>query len=260
MLDVHATPKVRGQKNETDSWAQIAALKALREAEDPNEDLTQYERAGCTPEQQKEIPKLDETNNVSYAYLRSIGNTWTYKPNETHNKLKRRYYRRFDTFDKNTDNLMKLSEVYWWADRMKTVANCSSYEIEEVRAALKIFFEACGLTEEGLRRENWVEANQVCAEAERERKKRGQASLVAVLGNAYFDVLDTDNNGLVTMPELRQMMNVFHVPEDAAFAFFKHADVDGNGVLHRDEMHDMFIKFWMSKYDKKYDGIYGYQY
>ena len=33
MLDVHATPKVRGQKNETDSWAQIAALKALRDAE-----------------------------------------------------------------------------------------------------------------------------------------------------------------------------------------------------------------------------------
>ena len=62
------------------------------------------------------------------------------------------------------------------------------------------------------------------------------------------------------MPELRQMMNVFHVPEDAAFAFFKHADVDNNGVLHRDEMHDMFIKFWMSKYNAKYDGIYGYQY
>ena len=56
------------------------------------------------------------------------------------------------------------------------------------------------------------------------------------------------------------MMNVFHVPEDSAFSFFKHADADGNGVLHREEMHAMFTKFWLSPYDPKFDGIYGYQY
>ena len=56
---------------------------------------------------------------------------------------------------------MKLGEVLWWADRMKSVVGCSEYEIEEVRAALRIFFEACGLSDEGLDRENWVEANQV---------------------------------------------------------------------------------------------------
>ena len=56
---------------------------------DPNEDLLPYERAGCSPEKQALIPKLDETNNVAYKYLRSIGNTWEYKPEECHNKLKR---------------------------------------------------------------------------------------------------------------------------------------------------------------------------
>ena len=56
---------------------------------------------------------------------------------------------------------MKLKEVYWWADRMRTVCDCSDYEIEEVRAALKVFFESCGISDEGLHRENWVEANQV---------------------------------------------------------------------------------------------------
>ena len=260
ILSIHATVKVRDQRSEKDSWAQIAALKALREAEDPNEDLVQYERAGQDEERKKEIPKLDETNNVAYAYLRAHGNFWQYTPDECHDKLKRRLYRRFDTFDKNTDNIMSMKEILWWADRMRSVVGASDYEIEEVRGALRIFLEACGVTEEGCHRANWVEANQVCAEAERERKKRGQESLVALLGNAYYDVLDVDNNGMVSMEELRTMMNVFHVPEDSAFAFFKHADADGNGMLHRDEMHEMFIKFWLSPYDAKYDGIYGYQY
>jgi len=260
LLSIHSISKVRGQKSEKDSFAQIAKLKALRDAEDPNEDLVQYERAGCSAERQKEIPKLDETNNIAYAYLRAHGNHWQYHPDQVHNKLKKRLYRRFDTFDKNTDNVMSIKEVLWWADRMKSVVGASDYEIEEVRGALRIFFEACGVDEHGLHRENWVEANQALAEAENERRKRGQESLVALLGNAYYDVLDVDNNGLVSMEELRTMMNVFHVPEDSAFAFFKHADVDGNGFLHREEMHKMFIKFWLTPYDAKYDGIYGYQY
>ena len=33
ILSIHATPKVRDQRSEKDSWEQIAALKALRDAE-----------------------------------------------------------------------------------------------------------------------------------------------------------------------------------------------------------------------------------
>jgi len=222
--------------------------------------IVKQERAGLSPEDQKKIPILNESNNESYRYLRSKGNMWQYTPAKCHPKLKARLYRRFDTFDKNSDGVMQIDEVLYWANRMKALCNCTDEECEAVKKALRIFFFACGLNEEGLNRENWVEANQIFGEAERERKKHGEPSLVALLSDSYYDVLDTDQDNLVSMPELKRMMNVFRVPEEAAYTFFEHADANKDGKLQRSELHDMFTKFWLEEYDPTYDGIYAYKY
>jgi len=203
---------------------------------------------------------LNAENNESYAYLRSVGNDWTYDPNDVHPKLHARLYRRFDTFDLDGDNKMTLKEVMFWPDRMRQLVGASDKEIENMRRAVRIMFGACGVTEEGLEREDWVEANQVFAEAERERRKRGEQSYVALLGNSYFDVLDKDGNGTVGLDELKTMMRAFQVPQEAAYSFFEAADVDNSGKLEREEMHNLFHKFWLEKYNPKYDAIYAYKY
>jgi len=204
--------------------------------------------------------KLNAENNESYAYLKSVGNNWTYDPNDVHPKLHARLYRRFDTFDLDGDNKMTLKEVLFWPDRMRQLVGASDEEIEKMRQAVRILFGACGVTDEGLEREDWVEANQVFAEAERERAKRGEQSFVALLGNAYFDVLDKDGDGTVGLEELKTMMRAFQVPQEAAYTFFEAADVDKSGKLEREEMHNLFHKFWLEKYDPKYDAIYAYKY
>merc|ERR1712113_927571 len=85
--------------------------------------MDQYERGGMDdPEEQAKIPKLDEHNNVSYRYLRDIGSTYQYDMKECHQKLKNRLYRRYDTFDKDSDGVMAIDEVLYWADRMKTLS------------------------------------------------------------------------------------------------------------------------------------------
>lgn len=59
-----------------------------------------------------------------------------------------------------------------------------------MREAVRVFFYHKGVDyETGLLRENWVEANRVFAEAERERERRGEPSLIALLSNSYYDVL-----------------------------------------------------------------------
>lgn len=219
-----------------------------------------YERAGMDEDEIEHIPKLDWTNNESYKYLHDIGCNYQYTKEECHPKLKNRLYRRFDTFDKDSDGIMTITEVLYWAERMKTLCKANEKEVEEVRQAIRTFFRACGLNEDGLHRENWVEANQVFAEAERQRKKRGEKSLVALLGNAYYDVLDEDGDQKVSLPELKRMMNVFRVPEEAAYTFFLHADTDKDGELEREEMHALFHAFWLEPYDEKLDGIYAYKY
>ena len=59
-----------------------------------------------------------------------------------------------------------------------------------MRAAVRIFFFNKGVDPvNGILRENWVESNRVFAEAERERERRGEPSMIALLSNAYYDVL-----------------------------------------------------------------------
>jgi len=203
---------------------------------------------------------LNAENNESYAYLKSIGHEWTYDPNNVHPKLHARLYKRFDTFDLDGDHKMTMKEVLFWPDRMKQLCGASEEEIESMRKAVRILFGACGITDEGLCREDWVEANQVFAQAEEQRIKRGERTLVSVLGNAYFDVLDTDGNGTISLDELKTMMRAFQVPQEAAYTFFDAADVDKNGTLEREEMHSLFHKFWLQPYDPKYDAIYAYKY
>lgn len=247
-------------ENYGDLQKMMADDKAEREAE-WEDDMLQYERAGLSEQEQKKIPKLDETNNISYRYLRDNGSSWQYDPHMVHPKLKNRIYRRFDTFDKNSDGVLQLQEVMYWADRMKTLCQSSDEQIASVREALRVFFTHKGATGEGVMRENWVESNRVFAEADRLREKNGERRLVAMLGDAYYDVLDTDGDGLVSLPELKRMMNIFRVPEEAAYTFFEKADKNKNGQLDREEMHELFVKFWMSEeYDPDLDGIFAYKY
>ena len=56
------------------------------------------------------------------------------------------------------------------------------------------------------------------------------------------------------------MMNVFRVPEEAAYTFFEAADVDRDGELDKEEMHRLFYRFWFEEYDAEVDNIFAYKY
>jgi len=224
-------------------------------------DLMQFERAGLSKKEQAKIPKLDETNNPCYAYLRSHGNMWKYDPTKYEPRYKARLYRRFDTFDKDSDGFMLLSEVLLWADRMRSICDTDEMEVENVRNALDTYFSMYGLRMPGgLHRENWCEAHITMGEASKERMKQGDPIPMKYLAKSYFDVIDEDDNGVLNMQELRNMMNVFRVPEESAYTFFERADADKNGLLEMEEMHKLFWAFWFEEYDETMDNIFAYKY
>jgi len=204
---------------------------------------------------------LDETNNESYRYLRSVGNKWKFNVEDVHPKMLERLYKRFDTFDLDTDGKMNMDEIMYWPDRMRQLVNATDEQVEKMRAAVHTFFFHKGVDPvNGLKREDWVEANRVFAEAERERERRGEGSLIALLSNAYYDVLDDDGDGTVDVEELKTMMKAFDVPQEAAYTFFQKADTDKTGKLERPELVHLFRKFWMEPYDPQWDGVYAYKY
>jgi hypothetical protein len=104
---------------------------------------------------------LNEHNNESYKYLRSVGNMWQFDVEKVHPKMLARLYKRFDTFDLDTDGRMEMEEIMYWPERMRELVNSSDEQVEDMRKACRIFFLAKGVGEDGLLRENWVEANRV---------------------------------------------------------------------------------------------------
>ena len=82
--------------------------------------------------------------------------------------------------------------------------------VESVRKELRSYFTAYGLGADGLNRENWVEAHCTMGESAKERRKQGDPIPMEVLADAYFEVLDEDDDGVLTMPELKKMMKVFN--------------------------------------------------
>ena len=127
------------------------------------------------------MPGLDETNNESYRYLRSVGNMWQFNVEDLHPKMISRLYKRFDTFDLDCDGRMDMDEILYWPDRMRQLVNATDEQVEQMRAAVYKFFLNKGVDPvNGLTRENWVESNRVFAEAERERERRGEDSMIAL--------------------------------------------------------------------------------
>ena len=71
---------------------------------------------------------------------------------------------------------------------------------------------------------------------------------------------DENDDGLLDMEELKNMMMVFRVPEEAAYPFFEKADVDRSGTLEHEEMRQLFWAFWFGEYDEDLDGIFAFKY
>ena len=66
--------------------------------------------------------------------------------------------------------------------RMRQLVNATYEQVEKMREAAKVFFFDKGVDPvRGLLREDWAETNRVFAEAKRERERRGENSIVALL-------------------------------------------------------------------------------
>ena len=72
---------------------------------------------------------LDASNNESYRYLESVGNTWKFNLEDLHPKMVSRLYKRFDTFDLDSDGKMEMEEVLYWPDRMRQLVNASDAQV-----------------------------------------------------------------------------------------------------------------------------------
>jgi len=102
-----------------------------------------------------------------------------------------------------------------------------------------------------------VEASQVFVEAERQRRRRGEQSLIALLGDACFDLFDEEYDGTVGIEELKLIMRSLQIPEEASYISFNFSNLDQSERLEREEIYESFHNLWLEPYDPKYEYLHG---
>jgi len=198
---------------------------------------------------------LNAQNNASWAYLESIDHGYSYDPHNVHPKLQARLYQCFDKFIPAGERMTVMMALQW-PDRLRLLADLSEEEVEEMINALRILCRAFSITEEGLRREDWVEAIHVFAEAERQRRKRGEQSLIALFGDTCFDLLDEEGDGTVGFEDLRIISKSLQMSRKSEDIFFSMANVDVSDRIEREEIYHSLHTLWLEPYDPKYDYLY----
>lgn len=157
----------------------------------------------------------------------------------------------FDVIDINKNGYICIEEVLKWSDNMKELCKVTSDEVKNFQDSLKEFYEAIGLLpEKHVTKQEFVEGVNRLSEVELKRKRSGEETLHEKLGNAMFDVVDTNDDGTVTLDEVKTAMKVFNVMDEAkAEGWFNKADKNENGRVERKELIKIDFDFWFGPKD-----------
>ena len=171
--------------------------------------------------------------------------------------FQQRYLNIFDQADKDHDGVVTMSEVMLYAETCKQMTNRPDHEIEPLREVLREFFEEQGVTEEGCKREDWLDNLSVFVTKELERLEKGVPTLSQKVLDTFFGLIDLNDDKTLSPDEFAIFAKVFEWPEAIVAPFFKFADVNKNGKLEWNEFYDAVIRFWYKVEEGDIDNLYG---
>ncbi|KAJ7334561.1 hypothetical protein OS493_014885 [Desmophyllum pertusum] len=151
----------------------------------------------------------------------------------------------FDSVDLNKNGYLTLDEILQWAANMRVMCKATNLEMTNLRIQLRQFWGAIGLRPGvQMTKQAFVQGVNRLAREELERKRRGQKTLHEQVNNAFFDVMDINNDGTVTLDELKVMMKACDMDPSGADGWFDAADTNKNGKIERQELNMCEFDFW----------------
>ena len=164
----------------------------------------------------------------------------------------------FHQCDLNKDGHLSREDWLIGIDNLAAVITDRPALIAKLREVSLEYAAGLGLTE-GVKvdRQKFLECAAAMAVAETAKVKSGGKSLLEMVDNAGFDVVDQNHDGHVTFEEYKVMMNAYHFDLESAEATFAVLDKNKNGKLERNEFTSANVKFWFQLDDPDSQGMFG---
>lgn len=164
----------------------------------------------------------------------------------------------FDSVDLNKNGFLTIEEILKWAEKMRVLCKATPQEIKNLEAGLREFWGTVGLVPgKRLNKRQFVRGVSQLGRSELEKKSRNEKTLHEKLSNAFFDVMDINNDGTVSLEELRTILIATDMDPSGAEPWFNMADANENGKVERSELIKSEFDFWFRPEDPSTKGMFG---
>ena len=155
----------------------------------------------------------------------------------------------FTLLDVNDDGYVSLEDWMLWVENVEKDISPDSKLVDRLRKSMEEFCgpRGIGLTS-GMKitRDKFVRDIMVRFAAAEGSKKLREDTLVFQMCNAWYDIVDTTYDGMVTIDEYKKAMKARNYVESVAEETFKLLDKDQDGKIERSKLIESEFHFWFS--------------
>ena len=152
----------------------------------------------------------------------------------------------FNMVDINKNGTVEEDDYMRWVENIKKDVNPDAALLDKlIKAVKRCYVEGMGLTPgKKFNKDEYVKAMAEMAVGELARKARGEKTLLSIADDAWYDLVDKNHDGFVTLDEFCTVMKACNFKPEVAEARFNEIDKNKNGKLERKELSEAEENFW----------------
>ena len=164
----------------------------------------------------------------------------------------------FDLLDRNKNGTIESDDWTIWVDNINEMVKPDAKLIENLRKASSDAAAAMGiLPGKKISQDEYIKNMAQMAVKENEKRNKGERTHTDILNDAWYDVVDTNHDGFVTLDEYRLVLKASNFGAESADETFRILDANKNGKIERKELTDHEFKYWYGLNDEGTKGMFG---
>jgi len=164
----------------------------------------------------------------------------------------------FVVLDTNKNGRLSVEDWQLWADNIEKEVKPAAPLMAALRARTEEYCAAMGIVRgKQATKAEFLKGIAAMAVAERAKKEKGEETVLHKLNNAFYDIVDTNHDGCVTLDEWKIILRACNFDVSTADETFKIIDKNKNVKIERKELSDTEFKFWYTLDDADSQGMFG---